>query len=303
MELYQLDSFLAVAHSGSLSKAAVIRNISLPGISKHIKMLEEHFGQALFTRTPKGMILTEKGEQVRKYAERIQKDIDSLNGLARQKPPLRLGLNIAPDFLQLFQLKNMLEQYHPNREIVLINHNSGHLLDLLYKKELDLCLAFGSIPEHLQKILIRKVQLPLMLPQNLPDDLPDLNELCWIINTQGCPFADPLKAFWRAHTIRPQSTILAQDLSRKELVAQGLGIGFLEPQDALALSRNSQGKRYGEYCLTIPLWVVFQDEIFRDVAEHLQHHVQARYDTLPPCPNGYPQMDMVARRKTPAHLL
>lgn len=41
MELYQLQSFIAVAQTGSLSKAAVARNISLSGISKHIKMLEE----------------------------------------------------------------------------------------------------------------------------------------------------------------------------------------------------------------------------------------------------------------------
>lgn len=252
-------------------------------------MLEDYFCQALFIRTPKGMVLTEKGHQVREYAERIQKDIDSLNALARQTPPLRLGLNIAPGFLRLFQLKKMLEQYYPNREILLTNHNSGHLLDHLCKKELDLCLAFGNIPDHLHKIMIRQVELPLMIPENLPDNLPNLNEQCWIINTNGCPFADPLKAFWRSHSIQPQSTIPAQDLSRKELVAQGLGIGFLEPQDCLSLIKKAQGKRYGEYSLVIPLWVVFQDEIFRAVAQHLRNHVQTRYDSLSPLTTDSPR--------------
>lgn len=45
MELYQLQSFITVAQTGSLSKAAVARNISLSGISKHIKMLEEEIRQ------------------------------------------------------------------------------------------------------------------------------------------------------------------------------------------------------------------------------------------------------------------
>ena len=284
MELYQLNSFLAVAHSGSLSRAAVMQNISLPGISKHIKLLEEYFGHPLFTRTAKGMVLTEKGHQVREYAERIQHDIERLNALAGKIPPLRLGLNISPDFSELFTLRNTLAQYFPNREIVLINHNSGNLLDHLRRKELDLCLAFGDVPDHFRKVLVRMVHMPLMIPQSLPDDLDNLSNQCWIVNSPGCPFAEPLKTFLRAHAIHPQATIMAQDLSRKELVAQGLGIGFLEPQDCLSLMKKSQGKRYREYCLTIPLWVVFQDEAFRDVAEHLQSHVQACYDALPALP-------------------
>lgn len=280
MELYQLKSFLAVARSGSLSRAAGIRNISLPGISKHIKMLEEQFGYSLFTRTVKGMELTDSGQQVLKIVERIQTDVDSLSALIRKSPAIRIGLNVAPRFVELFHLKELFEHHYPDSQISLTNQNSGALLESVGKGELDLCLAFGRIPGHFHKLLIREVRMPLMIPAALAESIHDLSRECWIINTACCPFKEPLEEFWRVHGVTPRSTILAQDLSRKELVAQGLGICFLEPQDALALIQSKQGRAYGEYFLEVPLWVVFQDAALQPKAERLQHYVQMRYDSL-----------------------
>jgi DNA-binding transcriptional LysR family regulator len=280
MELYQLQSFIAVARTGSLSKAAVARNISLSGISKHIKMLEEEMRFPLFTRNAKGMELTEKGRLALSHARKIQQTVDCLDALAKQAPPIRIGVNISPDFIELFDLKKLLEQHRPNNDPVLTNNNSGVLLDQLANGELDLCLAFGEVPDRMHKLLIRKVQMPLMIPAKLAGDSLHLSRECWVINTAGCPFKSPLEEFWRAHDIQPQSTILAQDLSRKEIVAQGLGIGFLEPQDGLALTKKGLAGKHLSHFLEIDLWVVFLDNGFRLVAELLQNYLRMRYDNL-----------------------
>lgn len=280
MELYQLQSFLAVAQTGSLSKAAVARNISLSGISKHIKMLEEEIRSPLFTRNAKGMALTEKGRTVLTHARKIQQTVDCLNALSKQAPPIRIGLNISPDFIELFHLKKLLEQHRPNIETVLTNNNSGILLDQLASGELDLCLAFGEIPGSMHKLLIRNVQMPLMIPAKLAGESLQLSRECWVINTAGCPFKSPLEKFWRVHGIQPQSTIPAQDLSRKEIVAQGLGIGFLEPQDGLSLMKMGLARKHRSHYLEISLWVVFLDNGFRLVAELLQKYLRMRYDNL-----------------------
>lgn len=286
MELYQLKSFLAVVRTGSLSRAAVCRNISLPGISKHIKTLEELFGCRLFVRTPKGMDLTEKGRQVLPYAERIQREADNLAALARQAQPLRIGLNIVPEFIDMLQLKRLFERRHPDHDITLTNHNSGVLLESLSKSELDICLAFGRVPEQFPRLLIRNVRMVLMVPTTLPDSLTDLSRACWIVNTAGCPFKEPLDQFFKAHNITPQSTILAQDLSRRELVAQGLGIGFLEPQDGIALMQKGLARHHGDFFLEIPLWVAYRDPAHREDAEQLQRYIRNRYDTLPSLARG-----------------
>jgi len=282
MELYQLKSFLAVVRTGSLSKAAVLRNISLPGISKHIRMLEEQFGCRLFTRSTRGMELTDKGKQILPVAKRIDQEMDNLTSLARQAPPLRVGFNIGPDFIELLQLKQLLEQHRADSKITLTNHNSGVLLSHLEKGELDLCLAFGKVPEHLRTLPVRRVQLMLMVPVTLAEHLTDLSRACWIVNTDGCPFKEPLDSFLQAHGISPQSTILAQDLSRKELVAQGLGIGFLEPQDGISLLRKGLAIRHGDAFLEVPLWVVYRDPAFGEDAKRLQCYIQERYDSIKP---------------------
>jgi DNA-binding transcriptional LysR family regulator len=183
MELYQLQSFLAVVRNGSLSRAAASRHISLPGISKHIKMLEESFGFPLFFRTVRGMELTEEGQQILKHVERIQNEVHKLNALARRQRPIRIGFNIAPDFLELYQLQQLLVDHHPDSEITLTNHNSGILLTRLQKDELDLCLAFGPVPTQLLHLPICQVAMVLMVPASLGDGPVDLNEQCWIVNT------------------------------------------------------------------------------------------------------------------------
>lgn len=281
MELYQLKSFLAVVRTGSLSKAALPRNISLPGISKHIKMLEEEIGQPLFARTPKGMELTVKGRQVLPLAERIEREMDALTALCCKVVPLRIGLNIGPEFIELRSLKELLERCRPGSDVTLTNHNTGVLLDSLAKRDLDICLAFGTVPEHLTKLLIRNVRMILMVPVDFSEHPADLSRACWVINTANCPFKAPLEDFFRAHGITPQSTILAQDLSRKDLVAQGLGIGFLEPQDGLALVRKGLARRHGDSFLEVPLWVVYRDPAFREDAERLRDFIKKKYEALP----------------------
>lgn len=279
MELYQLESFLAVVKTGSLSKAAVLRNISLPGISKHIKLLEEDLGFPLFARNAKGMALTENGSLVLRHAEEIHRNVDCLYALASRTPPIRIGLNISPDFIELFHLKSLLDERHPRNKTVLINHNSSVLLGQLAGGELDLCLAFGEVPERFRKLFIRNVRMSLMIPISL-DDGESLDRKCWIINTADCPFKPPLEEFWRVQGIIPRSTFLAQDLSRKEMIAQGLGIGFLEPHDCLSLAQAGLARQHSEHFLEVGLWVVFQDGDFRPTAEFIQQYVRSKYECL-----------------------
>lgn len=79
-------------------------------------MLEEDIRFPLFTRNVKGMELTEKGRLVLMHAKKIQQTIDCLSALSTQAPPIRIGLNISPDFIELFHLKKLLEQHRPNNE-------------------------------------------------------------------------------------------------------------------------------------------------------------------------------------------
>lgn len=57
MELYQLKTFLIIARTGNLTRAATELHASQPTVSGQLKALEEELNVVLFERTPRGMVL------------------------------------------------------------------------------------------------------------------------------------------------------------------------------------------------------------------------------------------------------
>ncbi|MEW5785687.1 MAG: LysR family transcriptional regulator [Bacillota bacterium] len=71
MNIESLKLFKEVASRRSISKVADSTHFSQPAISQQIKRLEEYLGYALFTRSNKGVQLTEAGVVVNRYANSI----------------------------------------------------------------------------------------------------------------------------------------------------------------------------------------------------------------------------------------
>ena len=67
----QLETFICVAESGSFSKAADKLFISAPAVIKQINSLELGLGLQLFTRTHRGLVLTQAGQSVYNDAKYI----------------------------------------------------------------------------------------------------------------------------------------------------------------------------------------------------------------------------------------
>ncbi len=59
-----IQSFVAVAETGSLSGAARQLNASQPTLGRHIRTLEDHLGQEIFHRQARGFELTPKGQEL-----------------------------------------------------------------------------------------------------------------------------------------------------------------------------------------------------------------------------------------------
>ena len=146
MNLKQLQVFVAVAESGSFSRAAESTHITQSTVSQHISSLESEFSLKLLDRTGKGALLTEAGKllflharRVISGAEEIPVILNRFKGL--EDAVLKLGGSnipacyIIPDFIPLF---NRLK---PGVTIVLYQGDSRQVLEMLIREECELSVT------------------------------------------------------------------------------------------------------------------------------------------------------------------
>lgn len=77
MDTRFLRSFLCIAQTGSLSRAAAALNIVQPALSRQIRILEAELGAQLLVRHRRGIALTEAGELLREHAAAIVAALDA----------------------------------------------------------------------------------------------------------------------------------------------------------------------------------------------------------------------------------
>src|SRR3954454_5911105 len=74
----ELRVFLAVAKTKSFNRAAEITNTSQPTVSRQVKRLQDVVGSQLFTSTPRGVKLTQKGEALARALSRLDHTLYSI---------------------------------------------------------------------------------------------------------------------------------------------------------------------------------------------------------------------------------
>ncbi|MEA4869087.1 MAG: LysR family transcriptional regulator [Christensenella sp.] len=81
--LLQLKYAVEVEKTGSISKAAENLYMNQPNLSKSIRELEDDLGIAIFDRTAKGVVPTEKGREFLGYARSILTQVAEMEALYR----------------------------------------------------------------------------------------------------------------------------------------------------------------------------------------------------------------------------
>ena len=71
MDLFQLETFLAVAEERSFSRAAARLHRTQPAVSQAIAKLESELGEVLFERSSRDGTLTDAGGVLREYAQKL----------------------------------------------------------------------------------------------------------------------------------------------------------------------------------------------------------------------------------------
>src|SRR5258708_4670978 len=71
MDLFQLETFLAVAREKTFSGAALRLHRTQPAISQTVRNLERSIGEPLFDRSSRNGSLTDAGRVLQEYAEKL----------------------------------------------------------------------------------------------------------------------------------------------------------------------------------------------------------------------------------------
>lgn len=136
MTLVQLKHLLALAATGSFSRAADTVFLTQPAFSRSIQALEEELGELLFDRIGKRCELTPYGRTVIASARRIVQSADDLrasSGLLRQglSGEVRIGLGSGPGAMLMTPLLVYMAHHHPGLTLEIARgHTELLMLDL-----------------------------------------------------------------------------------------------------------------------------------------------------------------------------
>ncbi|OYN94944.1 LysR substrate-binding domain-containing protein [Enemella evansiae] len=138
-----LRGFLAVADTGSFTRAAEQLGISQPAVSQQVRRLEQAAGRQLVVRDTRSVALTDNGEAMRGFARQILAAHDQASSYfsgSAMRGRLRFG---AADEFALSDLPRILRefrQHHPGIQLELTVAQSGVLQRRLDSNHLDLIL-------------------------------------------------------------------------------------------------------------------------------------------------------------------
>ncbi len=89
MTLQQLKYIVAIAESGSITKAATKLMIAQPSLSKALSDLEKEMGITIFYRSNRGVSLSEEGSKFLSYARQVVEQADLLEQQYKHRIPSR----------------------------------------------------------------------------------------------------------------------------------------------------------------------------------------------------------------------
>ena len=147
--------FYTVANTGNISKAAKELYISQPAISKSIQKLEESVGCKLFSRSSRGVVLTDEGKLL---YEHVSEAFETLTmGEEKLKRSIELGVghlkigvsSTLCKYLLLSYLKEFIRQ-NPHISISISCQSTNDTLKLLEDNKIDIGLI--GKPENLKNI-------------------------------------------------------------------------------------------------------------------------------------------------------
>jgi DNA-binding transcriptional LysR family regulator len=193
--LRQLEVFLAVARSDSVSQAARQLAMSQSAVSGALADLEAQFEIKLFDRIGKRLELSELGRSIRARAEALHEQARELEGQLTQRSDmglLRVGATLTIGNYLVVPLMARFVREHAGARVTLHVANTAEIARKLENFELDVALVEGELQQadlavtrwrDDELVVFCAPQHPFARKRSLTDD--DLRRGAWIVREPG----------------------------------------------------------------------------------------------------------------------
>lgn len=266
MELSHLKTFVAVAREGHLTRAAERLFLSQPAVSAQVRGLEDELGVTLFTRTPKGMSLTDEGRILLAQAE---KALDAARDLLAQARTMqdevvgeaRLAVNTDPSVLRLVEILGLLRARHPRLTVHCTTGISPHIVTAVRDERMDAGFFFGDNPcPEVETLPLSTTRIHVAAPTAWRERLAaatcwaDLARMPWVFVPDYCPYHAVAMARFRAEGCEPRIHTLADSEDTLCSLAQaGVGLTLLPEFQAEAAEAAGRAVLWRKDHLELPI--------------------------------------------------
>lgn len=148
LSLRALEYLNAIAHLGSLRKAAVKLNVDPSAISRRLALLEEEIGLQLWIRNRQRSQITLAGQELFDYYRQIQASEAAVLSRIYDLKGLRKGeikIAVAEEFITNFistPLQDFMNKYH-RIQISIDSTGANEVIHLIEDDQIDFAIVYG----------------------------------------------------------------------------------------------------------------------------------------------------------------
>jgi DNA-binding transcriptional LysR family regulator len=228
-----LRAFAAVADAGSFSGAAALLRVRQPAVSKLVQALEADFGEALFTRHPRGVAVTPRGALLVEACARLFDELDAVGRLrhaTHARAELVVGTSDHVAAYVLPEVVHALARASPEITVRIVTGAAHLVLPGLAQGNPELGVFFKLPPSRaLDRVSVGRAPCQIVVRRDLRERADVLASFI------GSREVDDLanKAFptlAMLRELRPETRVVASCgslLAHKALVARGVGVSIL----------------------------------------------------------------------------
>ena len=239
MEISQLEVFLAVAREGGFSRAAEKLYRTQSAVSQAIRKLEAEIGEPLFDRSTRDGVMTDAGQVLQEYAERLlnlrENAREALGELRElQKGKLVVGAN---EFTALYLLRVLAEfrRLHPAIRIVVQRSLGSQIPDDIRRHNCEFgVLTYDPQDPELASVVVYSDELIFVVPPQHPlaresqVSIRQLGAESFVAHIVSSPYREKvIQAFEKHKTPLHMGVELPTLQAIKRFVAMGNGVAFL----------------------------------------------------------------------------